>query len=543
MAPKDRVLVLDVGEAPYALAVARSLGRAGYQVHYGFPIGSPCREAGSRYCAGVLSYPDPSFALDDFHRWICKAATSFRFIVPAKERTLLATAQIKSQVESQGAVVPIADYEILRTATDKLEMLRLANSIGVPTPRTIITETLPELHELASTLGFPFVMKVASEIGLRPIERHDIVDSMDATLFASKFGALVQHGPVIVQEFVRGTGAGIALLYSGSRELVAYSGHKRLFEQFSDGGPSVLATTFVDPQALTESRRLLETLRWKGIAMVEFRLSDRGVPVFMEVNPRFWGTLTLAIASGVDFPRLLLENFGSPAPGGPVGPTRKRNYFSFEVLTTSLTSPPEKRPRMTPLALQLSQSLAGLSVREFQGWDVRPSVVEFLHQLRARGTRHRIAQVSGLFFGPATDYRKLSRWGITTVVDLRESVEVAPQPLPIPGGLHRIDFPIEDDTGIDAAVFSKLVSVIDEAASRGAVYIHCRLGRGRAPMVVAGCLVGRGTPIGRAFQEVYEARPYATLQPSQKAAVYLLDRALHGNNPTGVPIRPPDESP
>lgn len=54
--------------------------------------------------------------------------------------------------------------------------------------------------------------------------------------------------------------------------------------------------------------RLLDHLEWHGVAMVEFKLDDRtGKPVILEVNPRFWGSLSMAISAGVDFPWLLYQ--------------------------------------------------------------------------------------------------------------------------------------------------------------------------------------------------------------------------------------------
>jgi predicted ATP-grasp superfamily ATP-dependent carboligase len=42
--------------------------------------------------------------------------------------------------------------------------------------------------------------------------------------------------------------------------------------------------------------------------MVEFKVDPRdGTPKLMELNPRFWGSLQLAIVSGVDFPYLILR--------------------------------------------------------------------------------------------------------------------------------------------------------------------------------------------------------------------------------------------
>jgi predicted ATP-grasp superfamily ATP-dependent carboligase len=53
---------------------------------------------------------------------------------------------------------------------------------------------------------------------------------------------------------------------------------------------------------------LLKALDWFGVAMVEFKLDPRdNTPKLMELNPRFWGSLALAIEAGVNFPYLLLR--------------------------------------------------------------------------------------------------------------------------------------------------------------------------------------------------------------------------------------------
>ena len=56
------------------------------------------------------------------------------------------------------------------------------------------------------------------------------------------------------------------------------------------------------------SIRLLKSIGWYGVAMVEYREDPRdGRCKIMEINPRFWGSLPLAIAAGVDFPYLLYK--------------------------------------------------------------------------------------------------------------------------------------------------------------------------------------------------------------------------------------------
>jgi predicted ATP-grasp superfamily ATP-dependent carboligase len=49
-------------------------------------------------------------------------------------------------------------------------------------------------------------------------------------------------------------------------------------------------------------------LKWNGVAMVEYRVDSRtNEPKFMEINPRFWGSLQTAVFSGIDFPYLLYK--------------------------------------------------------------------------------------------------------------------------------------------------------------------------------------------------------------------------------------------
>ena len=53
--------------------------------------------------------------------------------------------------------------------------------------------------------------------------------------------------------------------------------------------------------------------------MVEFKQDQRdGSLRLMEINARFWGSLQLAIDSGVDFPRILADLASGKAPETPV---------------------------------------------------------------------------------------------------------------------------------------------------------------------------------------------------------------------------------
>ena len=97
------------------------------------------------------------------------------------------------------------------------------------------------------------------------------------------------------------------LLWEGV--LVAAFAHRRIREKPPSGGVSVLRESIpIDQMMLTRSLALLRDFKWKGVAMVEYKLDSRtGVPYLMEINGRFWGSLQLAIDAGVDFPNLLMQ--------------------------------------------------------------------------------------------------------------------------------------------------------------------------------------------------------------------------------------------
>lgn len=72
--------------------------------------------------------------------------------------------------------------------------------------------------------------------------------------------------------------------------------------------PSSAAESTYNSELLKLGRKILELLNWHGVAMVEFRRdSATGEFKLIEINPKFWGTLDLAIAAEIDFPHLAVQ--------------------------------------------------------------------------------------------------------------------------------------------------------------------------------------------------------------------------------------------
>jgi predicted ATP-grasp superfamily ATP-dependent carboligase len=72
------------------------------------------------------------------------------------------------------------------------------------------------------------------------------------------------------------------------------------------GGPSALAEAVpIAPQLLQATTAIMKQVGLTGPAMVEFKIDRKtSRPFLMEINGRFWGSVLLASAAGLDLPFL-----------------------------------------------------------------------------------------------------------------------------------------------------------------------------------------------------------------------------------------------
>ena len=204
--------------------------------------------------------------------------------------------------------------------TDKAATTALAHRLGVPVPETALVSTAREARAAAPRLGWPLVLKpVASRIVRdEAVERYEVSYVNDLAALDARMAPLEGHTSVLLQQYHAGEGHGVELLCAGGEPLAVFQ-HRRLHEVPITGGASALRESVpVDPVLLDHSLRLLRELRWTGLAMVEFRVGPAG-PVLMEINGRVWGSLPLAVKSGVDFPAKLVQLYLGAEAFGTAG--------------------------------------------------------------------------------------------------------------------------------------------------------------------------------------------------------------------------------
>jgi predicted ATP-grasp superfamily ATP-dependent carboligase len=311
------VLVTD-GEQRSALAVVRSLGRAGHRV---FVASSRRRSlaGASRYCRGEVQLPDP---LQEPARFVDGVAEAIRrwgieILLPISEASLLA---LLPERERLGVTLPFAGSEEFNRICDKASVMEVARGLGIGIPAQVRLEEPEDAAAIRpGSLSFPLVLKPARSV-MKVGEvraKSSVLHLADERALKAALGGLPADAyPVLLQERIVGPGVGIfLLLWEG--EVIASFAHRRLREKPPSGGVSVYRESVpADPELLRLSVELLRAFRWEGVAMVEYKVDERtGRPYLMEINGRFWGSLQLAIDAGVDFPRLLVElaSGGRPA--------------------------------------------------------------------------------------------------------------------------------------------------------------------------------------------------------------------------------------
>ncbi|MFP9062493.1 ATP-grasp domain-containing protein [Natrialbaceae archaeon A-chndr2] len=186
---------------------------------------------------------------------------------------------------------------------DKGETIKIAKQAGIPTPKTWFPEN-ESTEDIRNQVNYPILIRPRRSSGSRGIKFVNCQSEFD-----EKYNeVLKQYGTPIVQEYIEKSGYTTAcLLFSRDNQVVGEFSYERVKEYPLSGGPTVVGISTNDEEAKYYAKTLLGQLDWAGPAEVEFILDQNGTPKLLEVNPRFWMPLQLAISAGVDFPNLIAK--------------------------------------------------------------------------------------------------------------------------------------------------------------------------------------------------------------------------------------------
>ncbi|KUO64411.1 MAG: hypothetical protein APF84_10585 [Gracilibacter sp. BRH_c7a] len=291
-----------------SISVIRSLGKAGCEVSV---MGDSLFTTGfwSKYTSKRVLAPTAEHNPDAFGQKLMDLLTQYDgnpkpVLFPMEDATLMWVVHNYDEVVKYAKVL-LPTNKSLEVAEDKAATITLAKNLDLPVPQTWEPSNVDELEKIISEIRCSeFVIKPRTGSGSVGIVYARPGDKLAYRSHWEKYG------PLIIQERIsaKGRGIGISLLMDQDGDCVAYFGHERIRQYPVSGGPSTDRKSIFAPHLVDLSIKLLTALSWRGVAMVEWKEDPTdGTPKLMEINPRFWGSLELAVRSGVDFPYLYTQ--------------------------------------------------------------------------------------------------------------------------------------------------------------------------------------------------------------------------------------------
>ena len=345
-----KILVTN-GAYKHTLALVQSLGAAGHEVgvvaHRWAAV-----SFFSKYCSHrhVVKTTNKQLFVDEILTILREE--NYDILLPVGLPTVVWLAERADEIR-QFTRLPLADVDKIKLFEDKQATYHLSNQLNIPVPRTFFPKDRLDADICAAQLNPPIVVKHCTRSGsdwLRyaqtteeavlffeeisdlelKIKNSELkiaenVQNTEGSLFELKIknselkiAENVQNTKrslqtsnfklqidqtnqnIMFQEYLSGGGYGFFGLYDKGVFKQGFV-HKRIREFPVSGGASCCAESIENEHLMILGRRILEAVEWHGLAMVEFKMDEKGQPRLLEVNPKLWGSFDWSVAAGVPF--------------------------------------------------------------------------------------------------------------------------------------------------------------------------------------------------------------------------------------------------
>lgn len=299
-----QTVVVGFGDAVSTPEVCFSLRNAGFR-----PLVACRMERSSAAMCWIdvetFSIADPEVDYDAARRDLISSLDDLavQYIFAADDAFLLLINDLQKSDDLQpvihlGPGGPAADV-----ALDKWAQAESARKAGFNVPDTKRSATISDVRQIA----LPFFMKPryaceveqgpsVRRIAKRPsrlIESYDMYDDI-----VSKYS---DHD-FLLQQPVYGKGEGyFGLCHDGSIKNPSAHERVRMIDPHGSGS-SACASRLPDESEADSTDKLLKSIGWQGVFMIETLVDDTGKRWFVELNGRSWGSLALARRLGFEYP-------------------------------------------------------------------------------------------------------------------------------------------------------------------------------------------------------------------------------------------------
>jgi predicted ATP-grasp superfamily ATP-dependent carboligase len=299
---RPRALITN-GEGRATVAACRCLAAAGYRVSV-VAGARPAASHWSRTCDERIHLPDPVHSPAEFVDGLAELVreNAYAVFLPGSDGALVAVSLARDRFEPH-VKIGLPSREAVDASLDKVRLLELGAAAGLPSPKTIICESSEEAAAAARELGFPVVLKPAKAIlnhggsWSRPNTRV-VSDQAQLEDLLPAYGR-----PCLVQARERGVVYSCAGVMATGLLALVTSRYRRTWPP--DAGEVACSETVETPPALAQGiGMILSSLGWQGLFEVELIRRVDGSFAAIDLNPRVYGSVAVAIAAGAPLPAI-----------------------------------------------------------------------------------------------------------------------------------------------------------------------------------------------------------------------------------------------
>lgn len=300
---KPAVLVTQI-RYKQSIAIMKSLQAAGFRIYGGDNMRFPSGRF-SRYCHQSVRYRCPIKQPDHFIDDVIAIANKYHIntIVPGFSEIVVLAKNIE-RLEQAGIRCLVDDFEKIANANNKSWVTKKANELGIATPKTWHPCSISDVEVIANSYQGRTMIKALSGKGGEDLIVVDHIDQLVEKYKKHIDDSASSEWPIVQELIDIESTYCTAYLFDHGRLIAEHS--YTVTRTLNNGIPIDRSSQYC-PELLRAGRELLAHMEWHGIAQVDFIIEKAsGRPCLLEINPRFWASVSNAVSSGVDFPKMVM---------------------------------------------------------------------------------------------------------------------------------------------------------------------------------------------------------------------------------------------